>query len=441
MKATFSIMFFIQKGKSKSNGQAPILARLTVNKEMIHFSTRQSCLPDRWDSKTHRTLGKTIDEKNINALLDDLQGNLQRHYYDLQGRGVIITASKLKSLLFSTNEEEKQIRNSIKMLFDTFIADYEKLVQTQDYGKESFFRYKVCRDRVMSFIEKTYKTKDLPLESIDKRFLDKLYLYLRTETNVNNNTAVKFMHRFSSVYKMAKDNGWVSADPFKLQHLHLDKVDRGYLTKEELDLIIEKEFDSQRLEQIRDVFVFCCFTGLPYIDAKQLGEQQLKQWADGNLWLTLHRQKTKVPVNVKLLPVPLAILKKYEDGVKERRGKLLPVYTNQKCNEYLKEMAALCGIKKDLTFHMARHTFATTVTLENGVPIESVSKMLGHTNVRTTQIYARITDTKVSNDMDVLKEKIDEVYDKPLSVSKESKRKVSEQIEIANKAQNMGVRI
>ncbi len=436
MRATFSIMFLVQKGKCKSSGRAPIMARLTVNSETIHFSTQTDILPERWDVKTHRTIGRTPDDKLINQCLDELQASVHRHFFDLQSAGETISATKIKNLLFST-DEKKDI--SICKLFDLFIADYEKLVLSQDYGKESFFRYKVNKDRVMDFIKKEYKVADLPLTSINKRFLDKLYLYLRSERKLNNNTAVKFLHRFSSVYKMARDNGWVQGDPFKLQHLHLDKVDRGYLTQQELETVMNKEFDTARLEQVRDVFVFCCFTGLPYIDAKNLSEQQLKMWSDGHLWLTLPRQKTKVPVNVKLLPMAISLLDKYKDTIKERKGKLLPVPTNQKCNEYLKEIASLCGIKKEITFHVARHTFATTVTLENGVPIESVSKMLGHTNVRTTQIYARITDTKVSRDMDELSAKIGGVFDRPVAESKESRRRAQERLKIAETAKLMGL--
>ena len=171
----------------------------------------------------------------------------------------------------------------------------------------------------------------------------------------------------------------------------------------------------------------------------QLTNQHLKVWSDGSLWLTLHRQKTKVPVNVKLLPIALEILDKYKDSIASRGGKLLPVLSNQKCNEYIKEMAAVCGINDDFTFHSARHTFATTVTLENGVPIESVSKMLGHTNVKTTQPYARITDTKVSNDMDVLQENLQGVFDKPLTQSVKSRKKVAQAKEIAQLAQQLGV--
>ena len=171
----------------------------------------------------------------------------------------------------------------------------------------------------------------------------------------------------------------------------------------------------------------------------QLTNQHLKVWSDGSIWLTLHRQKTKVPVNVKLLPIALEILDKYMDSIAARGGKLLPVLSNQKCNEYLKEMAAVCGINKDITFHSARHTFATTVTLENGVPIESVSKMLGHTNVKTTQLYARITDTKVSNDMDTLQENLQGVFDKPLTQSVKSHKMVAQAKEIAQLAQQLGV--
>ena len=436
MRATFNTTFFIQRTRCNSEGKAPILCRLTVNKETIHISTKQYVLPDHWDSTTYRTTAQTKEEKVINRALDEMQGAIQRHYYDLQGAGEVISAGKIKMRLCSTDEKANM---SIGKLFDLFITDYEQLVLTQDYGHESFFRYKVCKDRVMHFISMNYKTSDLPLTSIDKRFLDKLYLYLRTERGLNNNTAVKFLHRFSSVYKMARDNGWVNGDPFKLQHLHLDKVDRSYLTQTELNKVMEKEFETQRLEQVRDVFIFCCFTGLPYIDAKKLTNQHLKVWSDGSLWLTLHRQKTKVPVNVKLLPIALEILDKYKDSIASRGGKLLPVLSNQKCNEYLKELAAVCGINKDITFHSARHTFATTVTLENSVPIESASKMLGHTNVKTTQLYARITDTKVSNDMDVLQENLQGVFDKPLTQSVKSRKKVAQAKEIAQLAQQLGV--
>lgn len=419
-RATFNVMFLIQKGKAKANGQAPILARLTVNQEMIHFSTKMYVLPERWDPKHYRTLGLTKDEKNINALLDELKSAVQRRYFDMQASSEVITASKIKQVLFST--DEKSI--TLMALFDKYISDYEKLVLTQDYGQESFFRYKICRSRVAEYIQKQYKVSDYPLADINRKFLDNLYLWLRSEHKLNNNTTVKFIHRFSSVFKMARDNGWVSGDPFKLQKLHLDKVDRGYLTEDEIERIYNKEFASERLSVVRDMFIFSCYTGLAYIDAKALTYDMLKTWPDGNIWISSHRKKTKVPVNVRLLDVPLQIIEKYRgqtDGVH-----VLPIPTNQKCNDYLKEIASVCGINKELCYHMARHTFATTITLGNGVPIESVSKMLGHTNIKTTQIYARITDQKINGDMEMLAEKLNGTLPPKTATSAKTKRQAGE---------------
>ena len=339
-------------------------------------------------------------------------------------RGEVITASKIKSSILCQDERSM----TLIALCNKYIEDYEKLVLTQDYGQESFFRYKVCRNRLQEFLRDEFKVSDLPLQDINKRFLDKLYLWLRSAHRLNNNTAVKFIHRFASIYKMAKDNGWVAADPFKQQKLHLDKVDRGYLTIEEVSRLYNKEFESLRLEQVRDIFIFSCYTGLAYIDVYNLTEDQLNVWADGNTWISFHRQKTKVPFNVRLLDVPLQIIEKYKHFRKGKR--LLPVPSNQKCNEYLKEIAEVCGINKNITFHCARHTFATTITLGNGVPIETVSKMLGHTNVRTTQIYARITDQKINVDMESLAAKLNGIFTAPLTPSKESVRREQHQREV-----------
>lgn len=423
-KSTFRVIFVIQKGKCRPDGTAPIVARITVNGEMVHFSTKLYIHPDRWLPLSYKTVGRSSEEKLINETLFDLQSAIKRKYNEMLFRGEVVTASKIKNSMLSLDEKSQTLIS----LCDLYIADYEKLVLSQDYGQESYFRYKVCRKRLQEFLKDIYKMKDIPLCDIDKRFLDKLYLWLRSERKLNNNTAVKFMHRFSSIYKKARDNGWVVGDPFKLQNLHLDKVDRGYLTTDEIARIQTKEFESQRLERVRDIFLFSCYTGLAYIDVYNLSEEHLKEWADGSMWICFKRQKTKVPFNVRLLDIPLQILKKYESLRTGR--KLLPVPTNQKCNEYLKEIAEVCDIHKDITFHVARHTFATTITLENGVPIETVSKMLGHTNVRTTQIYARITDQKICSDMAILEDKIAHLYNLPIALSRESKRHEEHLVEI-----------
>ena len=402
MKATFKVTFLLQKGKVKSDGKAPIVTRITVNGEMAHFSTQKSVDPTRWDTKANRTYGLTQDDKTINACLDEIKSSIFRHYYDMQARGEIISALKLKNKLCST--EEKPIKSTMD-LFDKFITEYAELVKARGYGKEALIRYKICKNRVQEFLKDEMHANDISIDAINKRLLDKFYLWNRKTYKIGNNTAIHFMHKFSTVYKMAWDYGWVTGNPFHMLNLRKDRTERAYLTIDELERLANKEFSSERLERMRDIFLFSCYTGLAYIDVKTLTTDNLVQKADGKWWIVTKRTKTEVPVNVPLLEIPMRLIKKYEPL---RKGNLVfPVYSNQKSNDYLKEIAALCDIHKDVTFHVARHTFATTVTLENGVPIESVSKMLGHTNVQTTQIYARITERKINQDMDVLSKKLD----------------------------------
>lgn len=219
------------------------------------------------------------------------------------------------------------------------------------------------------------------------------------------------MQFFKRIILIARNNGILIGDPFANYKIRLEKVDRGYLSEDEIKIILKKKMVSERLEQVRDVFIFSCFSGLAYVDVANLKEDNIRKSFDGNLWIITKRQKTNTDVNVPLLDIPKMILEKYKGKLPD--GKVLPIISNQKLNAYLKEIADVCGIKKNLTFHLARHTFATTTTLAKGVPIETVSKMLGHTNIETTQIYARITNNKISNDMQGLDKKfvgIEKIY-------------------------------
>jgi site-specific recombinase XerD len=265
--------------------------------------------------------------------------------------------------------------------------------------------------RLEEFMQVKYRIKDIALKEISHVFITDFENYLRTESGCNENTTAKFMQTFRMIVIVAKNNGWIFTDPFVNYKIQLKRVDRGYLTEHELQKILKKKFTCTRLEQVRDVFIFACFTGLAYIDVRNLTKENIRISFDGKPWIMTSRQKTDTAVNVPLLKVPQSILKKYEG--KLPNGLLLPVLSNQKLNSYLKEIGDLCGIGKNITFHLARHTFSTTVTLAKGVPIETVSKMLGHTNIETTQIYARITNSKIGNDMEGLSEKfagIEKIY-------------------------------
>jgi site-specific recombinase XerD len=213
-----------------------------------------------------------------------------------------------------------------------------------------------------------------------------------------------------TVILIARNNGWINADPFANYKFSLEKCEREYLTQKELEAIMNKSFSIKRLEQVRDIFIFSCFSGLAYVDVKNLSDKNIRTSFDGNVWIMGKRHKTDVSFTIPLLNVPKTILEKYK-GILPN-SELLPVISNQKMNAYLKEITDMCGIDKHLTFHCARHTFATTVTLSKGVSIESVSKMLGHSNIKTTQIYARVNETKVSNEMTILKEKLKDIETK-----------------------------
>ena len=246
------------------------------------------------------------------------------------------------------------------------------------------------------------------------QFITQFEYFLRTyvptdhHKGMENNGVMKHLERFRKIIRLAVKLGWIEKNPFELFKLKMQKVERGYLTNEELISIEEKSFSLQRIQYAKDLFVFSCYTGIANIDVMQLTPDNIILGIDGNYWIKTIREKTDTSVNVPILPKAAYIIEKYKDNPRSiAKGSLFPMISNQKLNSYLKEVADLCGIKKNLTFHLARHTFATSVTLSNGVPIETVSKMLGHTTIRTTQIYAKVVEQKVSQDMSALREKLE----------------------------------
>ena len=399
-KSTFNILFVIQRGKAKADGSVPIVARITVNGEMCHFATRIYIDPDRWQPQESRTQGQTREERKINEALDELRVLIKRRYDEMLRREEVITAAKIKNAITGLDEKAMKLLD----LCDRFIEDYKGLVKAKIYGRKTLTRYELTRNRLAEFMAAQYRIQDIPLTDITSKFASDFDKWLRLTKLLDNTSSMKFLRRLKTIYRMAVNNGWVQMDPLASVKIRMEKVDRGYLTSEELERLRTKRFSAKRLELIRDLFLFSCYTGFGYSDLKLLTSDMLERWPDGNMWINTERIKTHVDVHVRLLDVPLMLIEKYKEQASG--DALFPVPSNQKVNEYLKEVAAICGIDKDITSHMARHTFATTVTLANGVPIETVSKMLGHTNIRTTQIYARVIDQKVNNDMEMLAQKL-----------------------------------
>jgi len=252
----------------------------------------------------------------------------------------------------------------------------------------------------------TYNVSDYRLNKINHKFITDFEFYLKSERECAHNSTIKYIKNFKKIVRIAIANDWIVKDPFLNYKVQLKEVKREFLSEEEMQTMLEKDLHTHRLELVRDIFIFCCYTGLAYSDVKKLSKDSIVIGIDGEKWIKTNRTKTGTRISIPLLPPALKILKKYENSpLSVSKGVLLPVLSNQKSNAYLKEIADLCGIKKNLMTHLARHTFATTVTLSNGVGIESVSKMLGHTSIKTTQHYAKILDSKVSDDMAILKQK------------------------------------
>jgi integrase len=375
------------------------MARITINGVSAPFSLKTEARPDDWDTKAGRLRGRAKEASELNAHLDDARSKIRRHYRELCDRESVVTAAMVRDAYLGLNTH----RDTLLCLFDQHNENLKTLIGNQTtsgtYGK-----YVNTRNRLYEFLRKKRNKEDIYLKDISPEFINDFERFLFVDCGYFRNTVMKCMQQFKRIVIMAHDNGWLSINPFSSYKFQFEATDRGYLSEKELMCLMQHPVENPSMEMARDVFVFCCFTGLSYIDVKNLREENIQRSFDGNLWVMTKRQKTNVQSNVRLLPVPLQILEKYRG--KCRNGMLLPVQNNRVGNEFLRELGKQCGITTKVTFHLARHTFATTVTLAKGVPIETVSSTLGHKSIKTTQIYARIVDSKKSSDMEALSHKL-----------------------------------
>ena len=392
---TFSILFYIRRTAINKQGECPISCRICVRGEREVVTTRIFTEPDLWDSKSGRIIGRSQKIIEQNRILNEMQVKLTRHYYDMEMRHGIVTAEMVKNAYIGVTAKAE----SLIPIYKEFLEETKSLVGIQK-SQKTYEKYERCYRRVVEFMKDKYHISDIALRDMKTMFLVDFEVYLATKKGCATNTIYKFLQLLRMPIVKAQRMGIVFKDPYQGYKMKKEFVDRGYLKEEEVIKIASKEINIKRLDMVRDLFIFSCYTGLAYSDLANLKPENIQKMFDGKLWIITHRQKTKTNVNVPLLGPAERILMKYQDQLPE--GQLLPVISNQKCNSYLKEIADICGIEQKLTFHLARHTFATTMTLGKGVPIESVSKMLGHTNISTTQIYARITNDKISKDMNDL---------------------------------------
>ena len=399
MKSIFRVVFYLRSNYVNKEGKTSVMLRIYLNNERLSLgSTGISVKSSQWDKEKERIKGRTTEALNTNLQLDNIASGLQSIFRRIEMSDVV-SLERIKSEFLGKKEEI----DTLMQLFEKHNGDVAKQVGVS-VGKATLQKYNVCKRHFSEFLEKQYKRSDLKLTELTYVVIREFDLYLRTEVGQNPNTATKTMKTFKTITLLGQKMGVLLHDPFMNHRFHIEPVNRGFLTDEEILCIAHKQINIPRLELIRDIFIFSCFTGLAYIDVSNLTPDHIVTLGDKQ-WIMTQRQKTSVETNVLLLDIPKAIIAKY-GGKTYRNGKLFPMLTNQKTNSYLKEIADICGIKKNLTFHLARHTFAT-MSLSKGVPMESVSKMLGHTNIRTTQIYARITNKKIEHDMEELADKLD----------------------------------
>jgi site-specific recombinase XerD len=401
MKSNFNLLFYLKKQKNYQDGPAAIYMRITVDGKRAEASAGRDCEPSKWNRHAGRAAGTKEEIRTLNNYLDSLQNKVKNAHQSLIDSGQAITAVTLRNHFAGKIGKERYLMQLLKEHNDKL-----KALIGNGFEVNTLKGYRTSEKHLAGFLNKQYCKSDIDITQLDYAFITGFEFYLKTDCKCSGVSAAKYIKHLKKIVNYCIANGWLKQNPFGNYKSNVKAKERTYLTQEELNAIAGKELSVERLQQVRDIFVFCCYTGLSYADIKKLRRNEIGIGMDGEKWIFTTRQKTDTSSRIPLLPYALTLIESYQNHPQcDNTGLLLPVLSNQKMNAYLKEIADLCNINKHLTFHLARHTFATTVTLSNGVPIESVSKMLGHINIKTTQHYAKIIDLKVSQDMALLKQK------------------------------------
>jgi site-specific recombinase XerD len=401
MNTKLSILFFVKRTKTNVKGLLPIFIRVTVNGERIEFTTKRFTTPEKWSVEGNRMKGTSVESKSTNSYLDALKAKVYDYQQQLIREDEPVNVENMRNKIMGIDKRSHMLIGIFQQHNDEI-----KALIGKDYAAATHVRYETSLKHTADFLKWKYKLSDIDIRKIDHEFITSYEFYLKSVCNCCQNTTSKYIKNFGKIIRICIANGWLDKNPFINYKGKIVEVERAFLSMEEIETMLNKVFVSDRLNLVKDIFLFSCFTGLAYSDVKKLSRKNIAIGVDGDRWIYINRTKTDTRSNIPILPIASFLLEKYEDHPQVvNQEKLLPILSNQKMNSYLKEIADACEINKELTFHIARHTFATTVTLSNGVPIESVSKMLGHKNLKTTQHYAKILDLKVSNDMQILKEK------------------------------------
>lgn len=399
-RTTFGLLFYIRRDKTNKKGEAPVFMRLTINGERADASIKRFIEPHAWNSAKGKANEKSRGGKDLNLYLDAISANILRIQRDLELDKKEISAQIILNRYLGKEQSDRHT------LMEVFRAHNEKCraLSGISLAPGTVIRYETSLRLTEAFLRTTYKKEDCYLDEITHQFVEDYDFYLRTVRRCCHNTTTKYLLNFKKIIRIALAKGWMKKDPFAQVHFHFEPVEREFLEKQELKVLLNKEITITRLAQVRDIFCFCCLTGLAFMDVQQLKPEHLVADIHGKIWIRKARQKTKNMCNIPLLDEAQKIIDRYrEHPYCQTHGVLLPVCSNQKMNSYLKELADICGIRKNLSTHCARHTFAT-LTLASGATIDNVAKMLGHANVNMTRRYAKVLDSSIMRDMEVVAE-------------------------------------
>ena len=403
-RSTFKVLFYVKR-QSEKHGQVPVMGRITINGTMSQFSCKLSVRASLWDAKANKASGKSLEAQRLNEKLENIKTNIGKQYQRLCDRDSYVTAERVRNAFLGMGDDCRLLLQT----FDEYLAGFLKRVG-KDRTYSSYKDYCKRRRRLASFLEYEYHVRDIAFKELKRDFIEKFVVYLSSVQGMRSGTIHSTVKKLKLMTYTAYKNGWIAVDPFAGFHVRPKYAERRYLSASELQAVMDVKLPNYRTGINRDVFVFCAFTGLRHAEVVKLTHADIHTDDNGERWIIDKRQKTGMQFRVKLLPVAEMLYERYKD-MHLAGDKVFPLKgTHKTLNMSLRQVARHAGLSFNPTIHMARHTFATTVTLTQGVPLETVSKMLGHKHITTTQIYAKITNDKIGQDMAALSEKLDRVF-------------------------------
>ena len=403
-RSTFKVFFYVKR-QSEKHGQVPVMGRITINGTMSQFSCKLTVRSTLWDAKANKASGKSLEAQRLNEKLENIKTNIGKQYQRLCDRDSYVTAEKVRNAFLGMGDDCRLLLQT----FDEYLAGFLERVG-KDRAYSSYEDYCKRRRRLASFLGYEYRVKDIAFKELKREFIEKFVVYLSSVQGMRSGTIHSTIKKLKLMTYTAYKNGWIPTDPFAGFYVRPEYSERRYLSASELQAVMDVRLPNYRTGINRDAFVFCAFTGLSHADVVKLTHADIYTDDNGDRWIIDRRQKTGTQFRVKLLPVAAMLYDRYKD-MHLSGDRVFPLKgTYNTLNMSLRHVARHAGLSFNPTIHMARHTFATTVTLTQGVPLETVSKMLGHKRITTTQIYAKITNDKIGQDMKALSEKLSSVF-------------------------------